>query len=73
MAYEGNHALLLARTAARLNRPALGRLIGRSSRWVQRVELGDGSAKITPEIKKQIAEAVGTSVESIFPDAGGSE
>ncbi len=65
-----NSALLLARTAARLNRPAFGRLIGRSNRWVQRVELGDGYARLTPGIKAKIAEALSTPQEILFPAGG---
>lgn len=80
MLRNANTTLLLARTAARLNRVELGRKIGRSSRWVQRVELGDGCAKLTPAIKEKIASAVGSSVQILFPefenhevDQGGAE
>ncbi len=61
-----NQTLLLARTAARLNRVELGRMIGRSSRWIQRVELGDGYAKLTPEIKAKIASVLREPEELLF-------
>jgi len=65
-----NTTLLLARTAARLNRVELGRKIGRSSRWVQRVELGDGYARLTPAIKEKIAEALETTISVLFLEEG---
>lgn len=46
-------------------------MIGRSSRWVQRVELGDGYAKLTSEIKAKIASVLQEPEELLFP--GGDE
>lgn len=65
---NANTTLLLARTAAHLNRVELGRKIGRSSRWIQRVELGDGYAQLTSEIKARIAAALETPPELLFPE-----
>jgi transcriptional regulator with XRE-family HTH domain len=70
---QENIALLIARTSARLNRPALGRLIGRSGRWVQRVELGDGYARLTPEIREKLAAALDTPESILFPEVGGDK
>jgi hypothetical protein len=47
--------------------------IGRSPRFIQRLEHGNDYAKATPEIKKRIASALQSSEELLFPDQGGAE
>lgn len=60
--------LKLARIAANWTRSRLAAEIGRSPRFVQRVELGDGYARLTPGIKAKLAAVLSTPTEILFPD-----
>lgn len=61
-----NVSLKLARITARLTRAELAARIGRSPRYVRRLEHADGYAKLTPAIKEKIAAALETPIEILF-------
>ena len=55
---QGNLLLKLSRIAAGMSRHELARACGRSTRFIQRIENGDGPAALTPEVLKAISREV---------------